>query len=140
MSQNPEEGRISEERAAELLIQARKRTAEMKREYRQLRREKAAEAKAKRWAENHKQQHENAYEDIERASRGYVLNRRERRKMASKLNVFKTPEGWHHFNTHYGQKFGVRETITKQSERRVIKSNITQALENAKVTPKKEEQ
>lgn len=142
MSQNPEEGRLTAEQQAELLTQSRKRTVEMRRELRSMQRSKAAEEKANRWAANHKQQHEDAYEDIERASSGgRPLNRRNRRTMAKKMNVFKTPEGWQHFNNHYGQKFGKREPFVKKpGTMNVIKSNIMQALENARVTPEKVEQ
>ena len=139
MVANPEEGRMTEEQSAEQLRQARKQTTQMKRSYREMRREKDAEAKAQRWAERHKARHEDTYDDLERVSSGgRPLNRAGRRKFAKKMNVFKTPEGWQHFNSHYGKRFGKREPFVKK-EAKVYASNIKQAMAAAKVTPKKEE-
>lgn len=142
MSQNPEEGRMTEEQSAEQLRLARKHTTQMKRQYRDMRREKEAEEKAQRWAERHKKQHEDAYEVISDVSRGgRVLNRRTRRKLAKKLNVYKTPGGWSHFNNHYGDKFGRNKPFVKKDQKKQVKyaSNMEQAMAAAKVTPKKED-
>ena len=139
MVANPEEGRMTEEQSAEQLRQARKQTTQMKRQYRDMRREKDAEAKAQRWAERHKAVHEDTYDDLEKISGGgNPLNRRSRRSFAKKMNVFKTPDGWQHFNNHYGKRFGKREPFVKGNQK-VYASNMAQALAAAKVTPKKEE-
>lgn len=148
MSQNPEEGRLTAEQQAEQLVDARKRTVEMKREYRTMRREKAAEAKANKWAANHKKQHEEAYTNLqdgdffngkEVITLRHPMNRRTRRIFAKRMNVHKTPEGWTHFNDHYKKKFGANKPLTEKDATKVTRSNITQALEAAKVTPKKED-
>ena len=87
MVANPEEGRLSSEDQAEQLRQARKQTTQMKRQYRDMRREKDAEAKAQRWAERHKAVHEDTYDDLEKISGGgRPLNRAGRRKFAKKMN------------------------------------------------------
>ena len=142
MVANPEEGRLSSEDQAEQLRQARKQTTQMKRQYRDMRREKDAEAKAQKWAERHKARHEDTYDDLERVSSGgRPLNRAGRRKFAKKMNVFKTPDGWQHFNNHYGNRFGKREPLVKKNQKAPVEyaSNIQQAMAAAKVTPKKEE-
>ena len=142
MVANPAEGRLTEEQQAEQLREARKQTTQMKRQYRDMRREKEAEEKAKRWAERHKPQHEDTYEDLEKISRGgRPLNRAGRRKFAKKMNVFKTSDGWQHFNNHYGKRFGKREPLVKKNQKqpKVYASNMAQALAAAKVTPKKED-
>ena len=142
MVANPEEGRLSSEDQAEQLRQARKQTTQMKRQYRDMRREKDAEAKAQRWAERHKAVHEDTYDDLEKISGGgRPLNRAGRRKFAKKMNVFKTPDGWQHFNNHYGNRFGKREPLVKKNQKAQVEyaSNIQQAMAAAKVTPKKEE-
>lgn len=140
MSQNPEEGRISDEDYAARLRDARKRTTEMKREYRQQRLEKAARDKAIRWAERHRPAQEDAMEDMERVSSARrPLNRAARRRFAKRMNVFKTPDGWKHFNGGYAKKYGIRQPMTKDSKPKEYASNIKQALAAANVTPNKEE-
>lgn len=138
-TQNPEEGRLSEEDKAELLQKSRKKTVEMRREYRRMRQEKAAKDRADRWAANHKEQHEENYKEIQKASSNGPGNRRTRRRMAKTMNVFKSPGGWQTFNKHYGDKFGRREPFVK-SKQSEYKSNIVQALAAANVTPEKEDE
>ncbi len=140
MSQNPEEGRISDEDYAARLRDARKRTTEMKREYRQQRLEKAAQEKAMRWTERHRPAQEAAMEDLERVSSSRrPLNRAQRRRFAKRMNVFKTPAGWKNFNAGYAKRYGIRQPITKDSKPKEYASNIKQALAAANVTPAKEE-
>ena len=139
---NPEEGRLTLEEKAEKVRQARKQTVEMRRQYRSMRNETEAKAKAQRWQERHTRVHEadgGPLEEMRKVSRvGAPLNRRGRRIIGKKLNVFKTPNGWNNFNIGYATKYGKREPFVK-SEQVVVKSNIAQAMEAAKVTPKKGE-
>lgn len=133
-TQNPEQGRLNDEAKAERLREARKKTAEMKRQYRDMRREGEAKERAARWAERHKESHTDTFEDMAKVSRvGKPLNRRSRRKFAKKMNVFKTGAGWQHFNQNYIKRYGLQEPqVGKAQEKVVVKSNITQALEAAR--------
>ena len=138
-TQNPEEGRLTPEEKAERLRAARKQTVTMRRQYRTMRLKKQIEQKAENWAARHKKAHTDNYEEMEKVSGGgRPLNRRGRRVFAKRMNVFKSPGGWKHFNKHYGEKFGKREPLVKKNQSE-YKSNIVQALEAAKVTPKGEE-
>lgn len=140
MSQNPEEGRMSPEDHAARLSEARKLTREMKREYREQLLDKAAKEKAQRWAKRHRPAQEEAMEDMERVSSARrPLNRAMRRRFAKRMNVFKTPDGWKHFNSGYAKKYGIRQPMTKDSKPKEYASNIKQALAAANVTPNKEE-
>ena len=134
MSQNPEEGRLSPEAAAEQLRLARKHTTEMKRQYRQMRNEAEATAKASRWAANHRAKHQKAYDDLADLANFSKLNRRQRRHFAKLMNVFKTPEGWRHFMANYKKNFDKVETVVKVKgkQNKEPRSNIEQALAAAK--------
>lgn len=140
MVANPEEGRLSPEKQTELLRESRKRTVEMRREYRSMRNEAEAKKKASRWAANHRKSQEKVYEDLEKAATGRKLNRAQRRHFAKRMNVFKTPDGWKHFSSNFKKKFGDQQTITrvKNAPRKEPRSNIQQALAAAKVTPKED--
>lgn len=139
MVKNPGEGELSERELA--LIESRRRTTEMKREYRKQLKTKQAEDKANKWAARRKKSMEKTYEDMTKVSRfGNSLNRQNRRKFAKLMNVFKTKDGWQHFNGNYAKKFGIQEPFKKSNKKPAkIESNIVQALRAAKVTPKKEE-
>lgn len=120
--QNPEEGRISDEAYAERLRESRKKTTEMKRQYREMRREKQSEERAQRWAGNHREKHEESYKALEQASMQLgPFNRRGRRRFAKQMNVFKTPDGWQHFNKNYAEKFGTMESVSRRKRSKGIK-------------------
>lgn len=133
MSQNPEEGRLSEDDKAELLREARKKTTDMKREYRAMRQEKESKDRAERYVKRHQKPHEEVKDEMAKVSgMGGALNRRGRRQYGKKLNVFKLPNGWTNFNIGYKKRWGVREPRRNDTAVPVkIRSNITQALEAA---------
>lgn len=146
MAKNPVEGELSKRELA--LIESRRRTLKLKREYRDQVKAKQAEEKANKWASRRKESMEKAYEDMTKISRyGNSLNRQSRRKFAKRMNVFKSKDGWQHFNSNYAKKFGIRKPFIKPLDGVLspvfngdhIDSNIVQALKAAKVTPKKEE-
>jgi len=140
MQQNPEEGRLTPEAQAEQLRLSRKYTTQMKRQYRQMRREAEAKAGAERWASNHRRKHQEAYDELATLATKTVLNRAGRRHFAKLMNVFKSPDGWKHFMANYTKSFGTKETVVKvKSQTKEPKSNIQQALENAQVIAKEEQ-
>lgn len=141
MAKNPVEGELSKRELA--LIESRRRTVKLRREYRDQVKAKQSEEKANKWASRRKESMESAYEDMTKISRyGNSLNRQARRKFAKRMNVFKSKDGWQHFNSNYAKKFGIRTPFKKSDNNNQsvkIESNIVQALKAAKVTPKKEE-
>lgn len=141
MSQNPEEGRLTPEQQAVALRESRKRTVEMRREYRAMRNETEAKAKAERWAANHRKQQQEVYDDLAKLATGNKLNRAQRRHFAKRMNVFKSPDGWKHFMANYKKTFGSQETvIRRKGKRSEPRTNIQQALDAAKVAPRKEKE
>jgi len=142
--ENPVEGRLTDEERESRLRASRKVTVKMRREYRDMVHSKIAEDKASKWAAKHKKPHTEAYEDMSKVSSYKPLNRAGRRKFAKLMNVFKISNGWKHFNNNYSNKFGIRDDHVEDDYSSSvmptnIKSNVEQALENAKVNKKEGE-
>lgn len=139
MSQNPEEGRYTPESKAQALVESRRTTAEMKREYRAQRFKKEAQEKAKRYIARHEAAHEAVKEDMHRVSFGRApLNRRGRRSFAKRMNAFKTPMGWKNFNSGYAAKYGHMESVSRGARARKDAAKAAKSNSNSITTAMKE--
>lgn len=119
MSQNPEEGRFTKESKVDALREARRITAQMKRQFRAVKQKKAASKKARQWLANHKKKHDEARDDMHTVSYGRApLNRRGRRHFAKLVNAYKTPHGWQQFNDNYRATYGYMESVSRGARAR----------------------
>lgn len=121
MSENPAEGRISEEAKVQLLRDARKKTVMMRREYREQQRVLRIQTKKRAWIDRHEPLQEALEQEIGKTARTKgPQNRATRRRYAKAMNVFKIPGGWQKFNTRYAKQHGYQSSVTRNKSNSIM--------------------